>query len=367
MAVKQVQRILCILSGLTAGGAETFVMKITRVLSATEYQFDFIVSEDGGCYTQEVLNRGGRIYKIPKRTEDFWGAMRGIRTIVRDNGYDKVLKLGNPPIAVLDLIAAKSGGARILAMRSCNALSGLSWKNRAMDALLRPVLNIVANVKIAPSMLAAEYTFGKRTAHKKVHLLHNGVDLYVFHYDQVGRSRVRQELSLENKLVVGHVGRFTRQKNHRYLLEVFAQIRAIREDAALLLVGTGELESSVRERVRELGLEDAVIFAGQRFDIPQLLSAMDVFVFPSFHEGMPNTVIEAQATGLPCVIADTITREADITGLVQYLPLEQPAAFWAERALTALTDQRMDTSQAFLEQGYDIESVARELLRLLGS
>lgn len=360
------KRILCILSSLSAGGAETFLMKISRVLPADQYQLDFIVSAENGCYTQEVLDRGGRIYPIPLRTRDPLGALGGIRRIVRENHYDTVLKLGETSVAALDLIAAKLGGAKCLVMRSCNALTGLSAKQRCVHALLRPVLNLTANVKLAPSMLAAEFTFGKPTAHRQVHLLNNGVDLNVFRYDAEGRRRIREEFSLEDKLVVGHVGRFHGQKNHLYLLEVFAKLRAVREDAVLLLVGTGELEAAIRERIRELGMEDAVIFAGQRFDIPQLLSAMDVFVFPSFHEGMPNTVIEAQATGLPCVIADTITKEANITGLVRYLSLEQSPEEWARTALSALTEKRTDTAPDFLEHGYDIEGVAKELLRLLG-
>lgn len=360
------KRILCILSSLDVGGAETFLMKVYRVLPPEKYQFDFIVSEENGCYTQEVLNRGGKIYKIPLRTKDPAGALDGIRKIVRENGYRHVLKLGDSPIASLDLIAARMGGARCLAMRSCNALTGLSRKQKCVDALFRPVLNAAANVKLAPSMLAAEFTFGKRQAHKNVHLLHNGVDLTVFHYDEDGRRRIRQEFVLSDKLVIGHVGRFHEQKNHLFLLEVFRKIRNIRTDAVLLLVGTGNLEASIHCRVKELGLEDAVIFAGQRFDIPQLLSAMDVFVFPSFHEGMPNTVIEAQAAGLPCVIADTITPEADITGLVDYLPLTASPEYWAQKALAAVKEERRETGQDFLSHGYDIESVAKELLELLG-
>ena len=360
------KRILCVLSSLEAGGAETFLMKVCRAISSEEYQVDFIVSKGNGCYTQEVLNRGGQIYKIPMRTKSPFHALNGIRKIVKNNGYETVLKLGDTPVAALDLIAAKMGGARCLAMRSCNALTGISLKKKCINMLLRPALNAVANVKLAPSMLAAEFTFGKRVAHKQAHLLHNGVDLNVFRYDTEGRREIRREFSLENKLVVGHVGRFHRQKNHLYLLEVFAKIRKQREDAVLLLVGTGDLESQIRDRINEMGLADAVIFTGLRFDIPRLLSAMDVFVFPSFHEGMPNTVIEAQATGLPCVIADTITREADITGLVQYLSLESTPEDWARAALSAVNTERVDTKQAFMDHGYDIEGVAREFMQLLG-
>lgn len=358
-------RILCIISALTAGGAETFLMKVYRALPPDQFQFDFVVSVEGGCYTDEVLSRGGRIHSIPLRTKDPAGAFTGIRNIVKENNYNYVLKLGETPIAVFDLIAAKLGGAKCLAMRSCNALTGQSFKARCTDTLLRPILNAVANVKLAPSALAAEFTFGKRRARRDVHILHNGVDLTFFRYDEEGRQRIREELSLADRFVVGHIGRFHEQKNHPFLLKVFQQIRQQRQDAVLLLVGTGKLESRIRAQAKELGIEDAVIFAGQRFDVPQILSAMDVFVFPSLHEGMPNTVIEAQATGLPCVIADTITPEADITGLVTYVSLEETPECWAEIAQKQAAGIRRNTAPDFLAHGYDIERVAKELMDLL--
>ena len=357
------KRILCILSSLDAGGAETFLMKIYRALPNDEYLFDFIVSVGGGCYTQEVIDRGGKIYQIPQRTQDLKGAFRGIKAVVKENQYDIVLKLGENALSVVDIIAAKHGGAKVLAVRSCNAPTGLSLKWRCIHAVLKPILNCVANVKIAPSQLAADFMFGSSA---NVKLLHNGVDLNVFRFSLQERMEIRKEFGLENKFVVGHIGRFHEQKNHQFLLEIFKSIRQTREDAVLLLVGTGALEEQIRARVHDLGLQDSVIFAGQRFDIPKLLSAMDVFVFPSLHEGMPNTVIEAQATGLPCVIADTITREADITGLVQYLPLTQSVSTWTQVALAAAEFPRRDTAADFRAQGYDISHVANELLNLLG-
>ena len=360
------KRILCILSSLDAGGAETFVMKVCRSLPTEEYQIDFIVSQYGGCYEQEVLARGGWIHKIPLRTKAPFQALSGIHRIVKENGYEYVLKLGETSVASLDLVAARLGGAKNLAMRSCNALTGLPVKKKVVNAVLRPVLNMVANVKLAPSMLAAEFTFGKKQAHRDVHLLHNGVDLKVFRFDPEGRNQIRNEFDISNRFIVGHVGRFHAQKNHRYLLEVFQKIREQRSDAVLLLVGIGDLEQKIRGWARELGLEDAVIFAGQRFDIPQLLSAMDVFVFPSLHEGMPNTVVEAQATGLPCVIADTITPEADLTGIVTYLPLTENKEDWVKTALSVAAQERRDTQDAFIAKGYDIKSVAQEFIALLG-
>ena len=360
------KRILCIISSLDAGGAETFLMKLYRTAAPDAYQFDFVVSKEDGYYTQEVLHRGGKIYFVPIRTKYLRKALYLIRKIVKDNGYDYVLKLTDSPLGVVDLLAAKAGGAKVLTVRSCNALSGRSFLGKVIDFFLRPILNCVANVKIAPSDLAAKYTFGeKQYLRGNVHLLNNGVDLSVFRYDAIARERIRQELSLENKLVIGHIGRFNQQKNHSFLLEVFAQIRKKRPDAVLLLVGKGELEQQIREQAESLGISDHIVFTGVRSDIPQLLSAMDVFVFPSFYEGMPNTVIEAQATGLPCVIADTITREADITGLVRYLPLSTHAESWAQTALDMVSETRKDTKQDFYDHGYDIESVTRRFVSLV--
>lgn len=355
-------RILCILSSLDAGGAETFIMKISRALPPEAYQIDFIVSVDGGCYTEEVLARGGKIHKIPLRTEDFWGAFWGIRSVVKNNHYDTVLKLGENTLSVTDLIAAKLGGARNRVLRSCNAPTGLSFKMRLIHGCLRPLLNAVTTVKLAPSQLAADFMFGKKSY---TILINNGVDLDVYRFDEQERLRICKEFGIGQKLVVGHVGRFAAQKNHRYLLRVFQEIHKQRSDAVLMLVGTGELEPQIRQQIAELGLQDHVIFTGQRFDIPALLSAMDVFVFPSFHEGMPNTVIEAQATGLPCVIADTITKEADITGLVHFLSLEDSPEHWANTALRSLVEERRSTKEDFRKHGYDIKSVAMELVHLI--
>jgi glycosyltransferase involved in cell wall biosynthesis len=120
----------------------------------------------------------------------------------------------------------------------------------------------------------------------------------------------------------------------------------------------------IRQQAEQLGIEDSVIFTGVRQDVPALLSTMDVMVFPSFYEGMPNTVIEAQATGLPCLIADTITKEANITGLVEYLPLEN-AEGWAEKALSIINTERVDTKDSFVSNRYDIKSVVDDFSRII--
>lgn len=150
-----------------------------------------------------------------------------------------------------------------------------------------------------------------------------------------------------------------------YLLDIFNELQKSVPDSILLLIGKGELMEQVKTRVEELGIQDKVIFAGVRSDVPQLLSAMDVFLFPSLYEGMPNTVVEAQATGLPCVISDTITREANITGLVTYLPLSASTAAWVEKVLGSRYWERPDVKMNFINDGYEIGRMVNQFTEIV--
>lgn len=363
------KKVLCIVGGMNAGGAETFLMKVYRMLDTTKYQMDFAVGDaEKGYYDDEILERGGKIHHVTPKSRGLIKNFNSIRSIVKENRYEYVLRTSQHSLSALELLAAWLGGARVRTFRSSNSntTSG-SKKQLLLHNLCSFMPKWFANVRIAPSTEAAEFMFGKECIKKgSANIIHNGVDLSVWRYDKSNRADVRQELGIpETAVLIGHVGRFSQQKNHKFLLEIFKAIRANNENAYLVLVGKGELEENIRTQVEELGIGKYVVFTGVRSDVPRLLSAMDVFVFPSLYEGMPNTVIEAQATGLPCVIADTITREANITGLVQYLPLDMHPESWAKTALDSVVDDRADTSRDFMEQGYDVVSAAREFVRVV--
>lgn len=352
------KRLLCVLSSVNAGGAETFLMKLYRKLDREKYQMDFCINApEKNHYEDEILSMGGKIFRIPAKSENMKGFRDGLARVVRENGYGYVLRITSSAMGFLDLKIAKQAGAKICSVRSSNSSDGGSVKALLAHRLGRLLFSKYVDVRFAPSDLAARYTFGDRAYETgKVSILHNAIDLTVFRYSDSGRQAVRAEYGIaEGDTVYGHVGRFMDQKNHTFLMDIFAALRRENPKAKLLLIGKGELEGVLREKAAQLGLQDAVIFGGVRSDIPQVLSAMDVFVFPSLYEGMPNTVIEAQATGLPCVIADTITKEADITGLVTYLPLGD-AERWAKEACAKGSESRMDTREQFVQQGYDIES-----------
>lgn len=361
------KRLLCIVSAMNTGGAETFLMKMYRSLDREKYQMDFCVNSDENFYEKEIASLGGKIYKIPAKSQNIVKWHKELKRVVRENGYQYVIRVCEHSLAVLDLLVAREGGAKQLVMRSSNTGSG-SKMSTVVHRCFCFLPQIVPTVKLAPSTEAAEYTFGQGCVERgEVFLLHNAIDTNVYCFDEIGRERLRKELGLEDKFVVGHIGRFNHQKNHDFLIDVFQEIHDVNSQARLVLVGKGELEEAVRQKVCALGLEEYVTFTGVRQDIPQLLSAFDVFLFPSLYEGMPNTVIEAQATGLPCVISDTITREADITGLVSYLALGNPEQ-WSGILLDCTIRggaERRDITAKIREAGYDIRDAAKNFSHLV--
>lgn len=361
------QRLLCIVSNMDTGGAETFLMKMYRQLDRRRYQMDFVVSGDvRGYYEDEIEQLGGIVYRITRKTKDFVAYRRELAAAVRDDGYPCVLRIGSDAFSAIDLWVAKRAGARRLTLRSSNASDGKGGLGMFLQKAFRRPLTSVADVKIAPSDLAAAYTFGpKAVSNGEVHYLHNALDLNAYTFSPENRSATRSELGIEaDALVVGHVGRFAPQKNHGFLIEVFAELLKARPDARLVLVGQGELEGEVRAKAEAFGVLDSIVFTGVRPDVPALLSAFDALALPSLYEGMPNVVIEAQAAGLACAVSDTVTKQADVTGLVEYLPIDNTTA-WANALESAATVERLDTRTAMTAAGYDISSEAKKFVELV--
>ena len=368
MVINTMKRLLCIISNMDAGGAETFLMKIYRTMDRTKYQMDFCINREGHCFYQDEIEQlGGSIFRISPKSKSVKRFRMELKNIVMCHHYQYVLRITSNAMGFMDLKIAKTAGAEVCSVRSSNSSDGGGLKAAVAHRLGKWLYGKYVDVKVAPSDLAAKYTFGNRAYRNgKVTILHNAIDYDQYRYASAGRKLVRDEYGISDTgIVIGHIGRFMQQKNHPFLLDVFFNFHQKHPESRLLLVGNGELENKIRSKVNNLGLNDTVIFTGVRSDIPQLLSAMDVFVFPSLYEGMPNTVIEAQATGLPCVIADTITKEADITGLVRYMSLERSAEEWAAAVDEQMSMGRKDTRQAFIDAKYDINEVVKEFVSLV--
>ena len=361
------QKLLCIVGSMNRGGAETFLMKLYRQLDHAKYQMDFCVaSRTPGDYDEEIKKSGGKIlYTVPKSSNPF-ASFWNMYKIVKENKYLSVLRISQHSLSCLELLAARLGGAKQIIFRSSNTQSCGSIINRILHYIFIPCAYFIPNVRIAPSDKAAKFMFGTK---KGVHILHNGLDTKTFAFSAINRQKIRAELIAENKFVVGHIGRFNFQKNHKFLLQIFAELKKIRPDAILWLAGKGELEQNIKEQAKNLNISDSINFLGIRTDIPELLSAIDVFIFPSLFEGMPNTVIEAQTSGLPCLIADTITKQAKQTDIVHFMGLNGMPAQWAKKALEIASVQTLGNRPKAAAQmqaaGYDIKDVVKQFTALV--
>ncbi len=354
------KRLLCVLSNMNAGGAETFLMKLHRNLDKNKYQMDYCINVfEENFYEDEIRELGGKVFKIPSRSKDFKEHNKQFVKIIRENKYEYILSVSANAMAYLDLVLAKKNGAKRCIIRSSNSNLNDKIQTKIIKSIMRKMFSHYADIWFAPSDLAAENLFGKNYRNnKRFHYLNNALDLDQYSFSTVNREEIRREFSIdEDTFVVGHVGRFYRQKNHDFLIDVFEKIVQKKEKSILLLVGDGELYSAIKEKAKEKGLSQKVVFAGTRSDVNKILSAFDVFVFPSFYEGMPNTVIEAETNGLPCVVSSSITKDAKIMDNIRYLPLSESPNQWAETALSLeREEQSLDRMR---DNGYDIQKCVR--------
>lgn len=362
------KRLLCIVGGMNAGGAETFLMKIYRELDKKRYQMDFYVnSRDEGFYEKEIISMGGRIYRSTPKSEGFMKALITLKKFVKKEKYRYVLRVSQHSLSAFDLMAAKLGGAQTLIYRSSNSKTGGGIIREILHNIFKSFSIIVPNVKLAPSTEAADFMFGKKSVKRgKVVLIKNAIKVEEFIFTKERRDKIREELKINDKFVVGHVGRFNNQKNHNFLIDIFNEIIKKNKNSILILVGKGELENDIKNKIKNLNLSNNVIFTGVRSNIADLMMGMDAFVFPSFFEGMPNTVIEAQATGLHCIISNNITKEANVTGNVEYLSLKESAEIWASKVINYPNKNERNSPQKLLvKSGYSIEVAVQDFVSVV--
>lgn len=359
------KRMLCCMSSMNVGGAETFLMKQYRSLDCEKYQLDFCVNvETRGAYDDEIEALGGRIFRIPPKSKDPVGSLSALKNIVKENGYESVFCSSAKSGVALDLLAAKAGGAKRLIHRSSSAGDDGGIIAKVTHSTIGQLAKIVPDVKLAPSELAAEFCFGKNCIKKgKAQILNNGIDTDFFSYSDELREQTRASLGLSDEFTLIHIGRFLQVKNHSFLIDVFEEVVKNHPNSKLLLAGVGDLEEKIKLKVQEKGLADKVIFLGGRKDVPALLSAADALVFPSFYEGMPNAVIEAQALSLRCVVSDRITPECNIASLVEFLPLGDPKQ-WAKKVLEFSNGyERLNMTDLLKEKRYDAQSTVNDFIK----
>jgi len=352
-------RILNIIGSVDYGGAETFLINIYRKLDRTRIQFDFLVCEGKteNSYWDEIESLGGRIFLIPKKKENFIKNQLGIYKIVKQENYKIVWRHAYNMFKAMDLIPAKIGGARrtILHAHSTNA----KRIEVMLGRLMAPLTNLCITDRFACGKSAGEYLYGN----KPFIIVPNGIDVKKFLYKESVRENYRKKFGFNKQFVVGHVGRFTEAKNHSFLLEIFKEILYYENKSVLILVGTGPLEARIRNKIDELGIKQKVMFLGLRNDVENIMQMMDIFVMPSLWEGLPVSLIEMQASDLPCLVSDAVSKEGKVTENVKFMSLNKSAEEWAKQALEMKKAMRYSDicEQQIKKQGFDICDIARKL------
>lgn len=350
-------RILHMIAALEMGGSQALVMNLYRNIDRQRIQFDFVLDHpERDDYVAEVKALGGRIFTMPSFHGNVPEIRRAWDEFFTQYPEYRVLHSHVRSYASIYLpIAEKHGVKTIIHSHSTSNGSGLS---SLVKAALQYPLRYQADVLMSCTREAGIWLYGKKACQgDRFFLLPNAVDVNKFRYHESTRREYRQSMGLDGKLVIGHVGRFHEAKNHDFLLESVAALQAFRPDAVLLLVGDGELRTEIERKIEELGLRGRVILTGNRGDVSELMQAMDLLAFPSKWEGLPVTIVEAQAAGLPCLISDRITHDVDLSSLVRRLPIDSPER-WAEAM--AHPAPRQDVCQRITDAGFEIgESVKR--------
>lgn len=352
------------------GGIEQLIFQIFNRLDKDKIQCDFLCYCPKCAFEEELKAAGSAVYHITRRGENPLRCKRELKAFFKARGseYDYIW---------INTCSASNGWGHKYAKRYTDAKIITHSHNTFFDSaggLVRAAHTLLHKInrkkllrytdfRFACSAEAGDWLFGPHAA--DVVIVKNGIETAAFRYDPAAAEQIRNEFALEGCRVIGHAGRFCAAKNHAFLLDVFAEVVKISADYRLVLAGEGELLAAMQQKAADLGIADLVVFAGYRSDMERILQGFDVLLLPSLFEGLGIIAVEAQASGLPCLLADTVPREVCLTELVSYMSLAAPARHWAEkiRALAEAHENidRSSYSKIIAETGYDINETVRNL------
>lgn len=368
------KRVLHVIGGMNRAGAETMMMNIYRVIDHQQIQFDFLVyNNDKQDYEDEINGLGGRVIHMPFKNGIFGGikSICDIYKVIKEYGpYCAVhaATLHNSAFALLAAIGIKDCKKIVHSHNTANTVNS-SIVKKGYNIITKWIIQHLSDECIACGQEAGEYLFGKRLFNKKGIILNNSVDVDRF-YD-VSKTAIEHLQSKfgisKGEIVIGSISRISEVKNHRRMIDIASELRKESISFKMIFVGRGDLEPELKETVRDQGLSQNVIFAGVRSDIPEMMHLFDIFLMPSFFEGNPVTLIEAQAAGLPAVISDSITDRIDMgLGLVHRISLNDTDSNWVANILSAHKPSlsKNEIKQALSANGYDLMSNARQLCEI---
>lgn len=349
------------------GGVSAFCLNIYRNIDRDKVQFDFLTPNKTTYvqYREEIEQYGGSIYEFGIEVRSLsgkFGFVTRLESFLKEHPYD-IIHI-NSGILSFNFIVAdvckKHSNSKVFVHSHANG--GRSKIKEMFSGILKVLLVKRADYLLACSLSSAEYMFPKKDVNK-TEIIDNGIDTQRFKYDPSIRKSIRNLLQLNGKYVIGHVGSFTPQKNHEFLIELFSRIIEKNDNTVLLLVGEGPLKEKIYDLAKSKKIDDSVIFLGARKDVNMIYQAMDVFVLPSVWEGFGIVNIEAQTAGLRCVTSTIVPKDVDVTGNVIQIDLDAPKDTWIKELLDASAERR-DYADVVKEHGLDIKTSADKLTLL---
>ncbi len=361
-------RILNLFTIMNRGGAETMVMNYYRNIDRTKIQFDFLVHrEERGAYEDEIEALGGRIYRMPPpHPGRFREHAKAVAEFLEAHPEYSIL---HSHMSELGYFIFKEAKARGVKCTVCHAHNAPNFKSETLPEKIKHVVRDAMKYGIRKytdhmficGLDAGRWLFGAKNEGKFV-MMNNAVDARKFSWNPEKAAELKARMQVQGNFVICHVGRFNAQKNHTFLIDIFNAVHQKHPDSVLLLTGAGDLEEKIRAKVENLGLSDSVRFLGLRDDVNDILLASDVFLFPSLYEGLPVTLVEAQSSGIKCLISDTIPDDCLLTKNVEVISLEKSAEDWASEVLKYADGyDRKDTFNEIAEAGFDIKENAKWL------
>ena len=353
-------RILHVLPRLRRGGSQALVMNLYRHIDKTKYQFDFIIfTNDKDDYYDEILSLGGKVFHFHKfNGKNFFSIRKEWENFFRAHPEYRILHSHVRSFASIYIPVAKKNGVKTI-IHSHSTSNGHGFKGFIKSILEFP-LRFQADYLMACSKEAGIWLFGKKAISKENYLfLPNAIDLKKFAFNYEKRLEVRKKLHIPlDSVVIGHVGGIEKPKNHVFLLSVFKKIMEFNKNSFLLLVGDGTLQKHIENLAVELNVSDKVLFLGNQASVYDFYSAFDILVFPSLWEGLPVTLVEAQASGLKCLVSNKITKDVLISDCLEYKSLKESPLSWAKRTIEILDENKHKDRHVFMKFGnYDLFDV----------
>ena len=350
-------RVLQVVTNMSYGGLENLLMNYFRHLDRSKVQFDFLthvnIHQD---FEEEIASLGGKLYRLPMLNPLSSHYRFELKNFLSAHPEYKIVHSHLDCTAGIPLKFAKATNVPIRIAHAHN-----SNQNHNLKYLLKLFYR-----HFIPNHATHLFACGKDAGDWMFRglpytVVRNAIDVSKFTFSAEKAISIKESLNISNKFVIGHVGQFRQQKNHGFLIRIFNEVYKTAPDAVLLLVGKGPEMQATQDLVRKLGLSNAVYFLGARPDIPDLMQAIDLFILPSLFEGLPVTMVEAQAAGLPCIISDKVPIECKITEDVTQISLDAPLSEWADAILRYQSHRKKDTSSIMQQSGYDIVTNAKWL------